>query len=257
MSEMSENISLYNVTLKDGIIHKCKTVAERYLRPNWTKWFENIWSIYNYDGAPSSVIHRSLKNSITILENDGIITGVPDPANPYHWKNGVKGDTKSRFTYSDDLPVLPEPERKSIFLYHLKDYLALTIQFPDAYWVTNCNHDLLIKHVTLGSKMLRVTNSDYDITDEEESESDDDDDDEEESDDEDEESEHDEDDTGTYFNHPIKGRMKVTTFDDCMEIFGIVRMNGDYVHAKYWKTLAFQMDDAPVWLEDIGEYVYF
>ena len=89
--------------------------------------------------------------------------------------------------------------------------------------------------------------SDYDITDKKESESDDD---IEEEDEEEEESD-------TYFNHPIKGRMKVTTFDDCMEIFGIVRMNGDYVHANYWKTLAFQMDDAPVWLEDIGEYVYF
>ena len=86
--------------------------------------------------------------------------------------------------------------------------------------------------------------SDYDITDKEESESHDD-------------TEEEESVTGAYFNHPIKGRMKVTTFDDCMEIFGIVRMNGDYVRAKYWKTLAFQMDDAPIWLEDIGEYVYF
>lgn len=84
--------------------------------------------------------------------------------------------------------------------------------------------------------------SDYDITDEEESES---------HDDIEEESE-----TCTYFRHPVKGHMKVTTFDDCMEIIGILRLNGDNTRANYWKTLAFQMDDAPVLAKSLAKYFY-
>ena len=215
---MGYDIKLVNLTINSNTVTDYTTVAETYMSYNWSIWFKNIWYIRDYDGYSSNVIYTSLNSAISVLENEEIKTGVPDPMNS-GWGFGIANINKN-MSENRDSPLMSEPERKSIFLYHLKNLLALAIRYPNAYWITDSNYAKSINHVRLGTVLLFELDDDYTDVDANETY------------------------PFAYFRHPVKGNIKVSTFDDCMEIFGILRMQGDH-NANSWKTLAFQMHDAP------------
>ena len=218
---MGYDIKLVNLTINGNTVTDYTTVAETYISYNWSIWFKNIWYIRDHDGSSSNAIYTSLNSAISVLENEEIKTGVPDPMNS-GWGFGI-ANINNNMSENRESPLMSEPERKSIFLYHLKNLLALAIRYPNAYWITDSNYAKSINHVRIGTVLLSELDDDY--TDDADV------------------------DTNetypfTYFRHPVKGNIKVSTFDDCMEIFGILRMQGNQ-NANSWKSLAFKMRDAP------------
>ena len=155
---MGYDIKLINITINDDdTVSDYNTVAETYLSYNWSN-LKYIWYINDYDGRSSIEIHKSLNTAIATLVNEGIEVGIPDITNP-SWSFGVNANMANR---SEKTQYMPIQERKSILLYHLNNFLKLTIQFPNAYWITDSNDLNMIHHDVLGLITLD-SNTDDDI----------------------------------------------------------------------------------------------
>jgi hypothetical protein len=127
-------------------------------------------------------------------------------------KIGVPDISNPNWGYGNDMTY---KNKASVFMHHLNRFRILTEKFPDAYWVTDYYYP---KQINYEGKLLSLKT----VPHAEKSGN-----------------------LVTYFRHPIKGQMKVSTFDDAMEIFGLMRAKGDS-RAILWKDLAFKMHDSPI-----------
>lgn len=158
-------------------------------------------------------------DAIVRMFEKGYAVGVPDLKNrDWGWGNNME-----------------EKDRIGVFLYHLKRFAEMGARYPECYFIAD-NGCL---------DQFRDTEDDWqDIVKEEEGE----------------EGEEEGDDGGekkvgeekeqkyvhtTAFGHPSKRIMEIKTFDDAMEIFGILRARGDEERAQQWKKLAFTLPGAP------------
>ena len=213
------------VERKNGYV----SIKETYLSYNWSgKQYNKYWYIRDdMDGKHSSVVISTIEKAINEMKKDGHTIEEPDPLNS-SWSYGYNGDSK-------------EKKKKlvntiGIFMYHLTCFLDIAKKYPNGYWVTDSNYPCCINHLEYGYTTITYNNI-YDTYD-----------------DTDDDTENNESTSSnkevktpyifTYWHHPIKGIVKIDTFDDAMEVFGILRAKND-IRSKYWKDMAFKMKGSP------------
>ncbi|AYV84551.1 MAG: hypothetical protein Hyperionvirus29_4 [Hyperionvirus sp.] len=114
----------------------------------------------------------------------------------------------------------------SVLKFHLSRFLKLANDHPNAYFLSDSNEKNIVILKSGHQVSIGKIKTPFDIDDDSDNDS---------------EISY----PVTVFLHPLKGKMMVKTFSDCMEVFGLLRAVGDK-RAKLWYDLAFRMkpDDA-------------
>ncbi|AYV84831.1 MAG: hypothetical protein Hyperionvirus42_7 [Hyperionvirus sp.] len=190
------------VELKDNKFHR--TVAEDYLTFNFAREpFSDFFAINLMEGLSATQVKINLEGVIAAMDEMKIATGVPNLKNSdWAWGTGMTPD-----------------ESMGVLKYHLHRFVKLAVSHPTAFFVTDHNSK---NEVTLPSGDIVSIGSikksfDTDTASDEKSY------------------------PVTYYKHPIKGQVCVKTFKDCMEIFGLLRAQGNDSRAQVWWDFAHKM----------------
>ena len=114
-------------------------LEELYLSYNWSDMSE-YWNVQDdMFGQCSEVVMANLQRAIAKLKAEGVQDVSPDMKNS-NWGWGCRSNPDYTPPQDDPLGMhqtiaLPDAERKSVFLFHLKTFLAKALKHPHAFFL--------------------------------------------------------------------------------------------------------------------------